>query len=174
VLDTTFKIAGTIPNVTVAAGSTATATLTFSGIDDFLGQVAVSCGLPTSMSEARCSATSPILAGNPSATSTLTIATTGPHQLAGNARKPLATGAIALASMIIIAFGGKRRRCFVAILMLVTFSSLIACGGGGGSSSGSTGGRNLDQGTPKGTYTVNVSATSNNITRAASFTITVQ
>ncbi|HXS76234.1 MAG TPA: protease pro-enzyme activation domain-containing protein [Terracidiphilus sp.] len=173
VLDTTFKIAGTIPNVTITAGSSATATLGLAVINNFAGQVAVTCGLPTSMSEAHCSASSLYIAGSTSAASTLTIATTAPHQIAANSRPPLARGFVALASMIMIAFGAKRRRCFLAVLMLISLSSLVACGGGGGST-GSVGGGNLDQGTPRGTYTVNVSAVSNNITRTASFTVTVQ
>ena len=172
VLDTTFKIGGNIPNMTVKAGNTGSSILPLTGIDNFSGQIAVTCTLPVSMLEARCSATPASLVGSTSTSSTLTIVTTAPHQIATNSSSPLATGAVALASIIIIAFGGKRRRCFLAILVLVSLGSLTGCGGGG--SSGGSGGGNLDQGTPKGTYTVNVSATASNITRTATFTVTVQ
>jgi hypothetical protein len=173
VQDTTFKISGTIANQTVTAGNTASTTVNFAGVDNFVGQVAVTCSLPATMPEAHCSATAASLIGNTSASSTVTISTTAPHKIATNSRPALGTGAIALASAIIIAFGGKRRRTFLAILILISIGSFVGCGGG--SSSGSGGGGGItDQGTPKGTYTVNVSATSVNITRTATFTLNVQ
>jgi len=172
VVDTTFKIGGVIANMTVKAGNAGTATLPLNGIDNFVGQVSVTCSLPASMLEAHCSATPASLIGSTSASSTLTITTTAPHQVATNSVTPFATGSVALASMVLLAFGGRRRRYFIAILFLASIASLTACGGGGGSSG--SGGRNLDQGTPKGTYTVNVSATSTNITRTVTFTVTVQ
>jgi hypothetical protein len=171
VLDTTFKI-GTIANMTVKAGNTASTNVAFAGIDNFAGQVAVTCSLPVSMYEARCSSTPASLAGSASATSMLTIVTTAPHQIAANSHSLLAKGTIALGSIFILAFSGKRRRHFIAILVLVSIGSFTGCGGGG--SSNGSGNGNQDQGTPKGTYAVNVSATSNNITRTATFTVTVQ
>lgn len=172
VLDTTFNIDGSIANTTVNAGSTAKTVISFAGIDNFAGQITVACQLPSGMIEATCSAGSASLIGASSAVSTVTITTTAPHQIALNAAPAFGKGAIALAGVMILAFGGKRRRYFLALLMVISIGSLAGCGGG--SSSGSGGGHILDQGTPKGTYTVNISAASHNITRTASFTVTVQ
>ena len=169
--DTTFNISGPVANASVKAGNTATTAVNFAGIDNFVGQVAVACSLPSSMLEARCSATTASLVGATSAASTVTITTAAPHTLAKNSAPVFGTGSIAFASVLIFAFAGKRRRYLLVVLMLVSISSFVGCGGG---SSGSGGGGILDQGTPKGSYTVNITATSTNITRTASFTVTVQ
>ena len=61
-----------------------------------------------------------------------------------------------------------------ALLSLLALASLLAlpsCGGGSGSSSG---GPQIDQGTPAGAYSVTVTATSGNLSHTASFTLVVQ
>ena len=172
VLDTTFKISGAIANMTMKAGNTATTNVAFAGIDNFAGEVAVTCNLPASMFEARCSATPASLVGSASATSTLTIVTTAPHQIAANSHSLFAKTTIALGSVFILVISGKRRRSLLGVIVLIAIGSFTGCGGGGNSSG--SGGGNQDQGTPKGTYTVNVSATSNSITRTGTFAVTVQ
>ncbi len=174
VQDTTFQISGTIANITVKAGSTATAAVGFTGVDNFAGQIQVACALPATMKEATCSAPSATMLNSSSATSSLTITTTAPHQIAENVKPAFGGGTVAIAGcLVLFAFGRRQRRYLLALMLLAMVSgALSSCGGGSGRGGG--GGGNTDPGTPAGTYTVNVTATSNNITRTASFTVTVQ
>jgi hypothetical protein len=121
------------------------------------------------MAEATCSAQSPFLTST--ATSTVTITTTAPHQLALNHSPGVrALGIGALACIFLFAIPGRRRRRFpLALLLLVCAAGFGGCGGGVPSIPPVT-----DQGTLPGTYTVNVTATSLNITRTGTFTVTVQ
>ena len=174
VTDTTFNISGTIANVTVTAGQTATATVNFAGVDNFAGQIKVTCILPSTMKEAMCTAPTVFLGSSTTASSTLTITTTASHKVAMN-HIP-GTGGIALGfagGAFFLLFGGKRRRNFLSVVLLVCAGVFVGCGGSG-SNSGGSGGGNTDPGTPAGNYTVNVTATSVNITRTATFSVTVQ
>lgn len=170
VQDTTFNISGTIPNITVTAGQTGTTTLKFAGVDNFAGQITVTCKLPTTMQEATCTAPGASLGNNTTANTTLTITTTAAHKLVAN-RAPRA-GGIALSfagGIFLFAFGGRRRRSFLALILLMCAAGMfVGCGGSGG------GGGSTDPGTAAGTYTVSVVATSMSITRTGTFTVTVQ
>ncbi|MGA8743992.1 MAG: hypothetical protein WB561_22555 [Terracidiphilus sp.] len=173
VQDTTFNISGTIANVTVTAGQTATATVNFAGVDNFGGLITVACKLPAAMTAATCSGASAALTNVSTTSSTITITTEAAHQLAANEKPRLGGVALALAGGIfLLAFGGKRRGSLAALVLLVCAGTFVSCGGGGSSSSG--GGGSTDPGTPAGAYTVNVTTTSQNITRTATFTVTVQ
>jgi hypothetical protein len=80
--------------------------------------------------------------------------------------------AVALASGIFLfAFSGRRRGSLLPLLLLMWAGTFVACGGSG--SSGGGGGA-TDLGTAAGNYAVNVTAISMNITRAGTFTVTVQ
>lgn len=174
VQDTTFNISGTIANVTVKAGQTATATVNFAGVDHFAGQITVACTLPSTMKEATCSAPSAFLGNNTTATSTLTITTTAAHNLAINGRT--GSGAVVLAFMVgFFLLGSRRRSRYLVpmVLLVVCAASFVGCGGSGNSGGGGGGG-GTDPGTPTGSYTVTVTATAVNITRTATFTVTVQ
>jgi hypothetical protein len=172
VQDTTFQIGGTIANITVKAGNSGTTAVNFAGVDHFAGQIQVICSLPAAMKEATCSASPAALMNTASASSTVTITTTAPHQIAANVQPAFGGGRIVLAGcFFLFAFGARRRRCLVAMLLLV-FAGAALSGCGGGSSSG--GGGSTDSGTPAGNYTVKVTASSNNITRTGSFSVTVQ
>lgn len=172
--DTTFKISGTIANVTVTAGQTGTATVNFAGVDNFAGQIAVTCTLPTTMMEATCTSSAASLGNNTTASSTLTIVTTAAHKLAANQAPRFGGAALALAGGILLfAFGGRRGRSLLALVVVICVGTFVGCGGSG-SSGGGGGGGSTDPGTAAGTYTVNVTATSVNITRTGKFTVTVQ
>ncbi|MGA9971656.1 MAG: Ig-like domain repeat protein [Candidatus Acidiferrales bacterium] len=176
VLDTTFNISSPIPNVTISApGMTGMATVTLVGTDNFFEPVNVSCALPAAMTEANCPMTTATLTG-PMVTAPLTITTTAPHpygaaKTAGMGIGSGLYGAGMLAGVLLIAIPGARRRrlalVFGTILCVISIGS---CGGGG---NGGGGGR-TDPGTPAGTYMVTVTATSSNITRTGTFSVTVQ
>jgi len=169
VLDTTFNITTPIPNVTIASpGSTGTAQITLTGVDNFVGQVTVTCTLPAAMAEATC----PTVTTNLDTSSTnalLLITTTAPRTYTvGRADGKGLYGFGVLACVLLFWMpGGRRRRIPLALLLLVCLTGLGACGGGGTT-------QITDQGTPAGTYTVNVTATSTGITRTGTFTVTVQ
>ncbi|HEY2470412.1 MAG TPA: protease pro-enzyme activation domain-containing protein [Terracidiphilus sp.] len=172
VQDTTFNINGTIANVNVTAGSTATTTVNFAGVDHFAGQITVTCTLPSTMTEARCTAPQAFLGNNTTATSTLTITTTAAHKLAMNRRPGAGALELALMAAGLFLLGFRRRtRYFIPIALLVVCAGSFAGCGGSGSSNG---GGSTDPGTPAGSYTVTVTATAVNITRTATFTVTVQ
>jgi len=170
--DTTFNITPPIPNVTIAApGQTGTTTVTVAGVNNFSGVVSFTCTLPAAMTEATCAVMSTSLGNNTTANAPVAIMTTAPHSLTAsrNGGRGL-YGFAALACVFIFVIPGKRRRRLpLALLLLVCMAGFGGCGGG---SSG--GGNQMDQGTPAGTYTANVTATSSAITRTGSFTVTVQ
>jgi hypothetical protein len=178
VLDTTFNISSPIPNVTIAApGQSGMATVTLVGTDNFFGTVNVSCALPTTMTEATCPAANANLTNT--ATAQLTITTTAPHQVGADRRAGIGLygfGVLAGVFLFTIPFsnsfsksGTRRRRLPLALLLLSGIALIVSCGGGS-----SPPPPQMDPGTPAGTYTVNVTATSSGITRTGSFNVTVQ
>ena len=170
VQDTTFNISGSIPSMTVTAGQTGTTTVNFAGVDNFAGQITVTCKLPATMAEATCSAPTAFLGNNTTANSIVTIKTTAAHKVAANHKPEVGGVAVALAGGIFLfAFGGRRRRNLLALVLLISAGAFVGCGGGSSGGGGTT-----DPGTPPGSYTVNVTATSVNIARTATFTDTVQ
>ena len=172
VAPTTFNISGSIANVTVTAGQSATTAVNFAGVSNFVGQITVTCKLPGTMSEATCSATPASLLNSSTASSTISITTTAAHHVAMNTAPGVKGLEVAFAAgAFLLASGGKRRRTLFAIVLVAVIGAAIGCGGGGSSNGG---GGYTDTGTPKGNYVVNVTATSMNITRTASFTVTVQ
>jgi hypothetical protein len=161
-----------IPNMTITApGQTGTTTVTLNGVDNFGGTINLTCALPAAMAEATCPAATANLGNNTTTTAQFTIATTAPHPLiASRASGRRLYGFGVLACVFLLVLPGSRRRKFpLALLVLGCVSAIVGCGGGGSSSPPP-----MDQGTPAGTYTVNVTATSMGITRTGTFTVTVQ
>ena len=162
---------GPITNVTISApGQSGSAALTITPANGFTGTVTIACALPVTMLEATCpNVTANITNANP-VTPSVMINTMGPHQVAAN--RPAATGLFAfgvLAGVLLVAIPGVRRRRLPLALPLFGIVVLIASCGGGGSSG------HTDPGTPAGTYTVNLTATSPGATtQTASFSVTVQ
>jgi hypothetical protein len=173
VLDTTFNISSPIPDVTIRApGQSGTATVTLTGIDNFGGTISVSCALPAALKEATCPSVNADMFNVSSVAAQLTLTTTAPHPIA--AHRTASRGFYGMgvfASVLVFAIAGIRRRKLpLALLLLVCMAFIVSCGGG----SGGGGGTQTDPGTPPGTYTVNVTATSAGITRTGSFNVTVQ
>jgi len=167
--DTTFNLTTPIPNVTISApGQTGTAALALTGVDNFAGQVTISCTLPATMLEASC-ANATVNMNSPTATAQLSITTAAAHTI-GLKRAPLAPflGAGAVVCLLVFfAPCGWRRKLPIAVFLLACLAGLGGCGGAGQPPI-------QDNGTPAGTYTVNVTASAYGINRTGSFTVTVQ
>jgi len=174
-----FALAITPAAVGVTPGGTASVVVQIGAQAGYTGTVSftpASCsGLPA---ESTCAFTNATITGSGAAS--LTIATTGPHALIG--RKVSSKSifwypqGLGLA-MGVALFSSARKKRFIsaaklfAAMLLLTAG--IACGGGGSSAGGGSGGR-LDPGTPRGTYTVTVTANSGTLMHTASFTLNVQ
>jgi YVTN family beta-propeller protein len=170
-----FAVAASSVAGTVTAGQSAQATLTFSPSNGFNGAVSLSCaGLPTG---ATCSFSPASIAINgATATSTLTIATA--TRTAMNSQgipfDPLAPGGLLLASIGVPITLRRRRtiaglRCSALLgLMLIGAMMLQGCHDGrNASSSGPV------TGTPAGSYTVTITATSGSTTHSLAYALTV-
>jgi pro-kumamolisin-like protein/Big-like domain-containing protein len=175
ILDTTFNISSPIPNVTIGApGQSGTATVTLVGTDNFVGTISISCALPATMTEATCPAATTANLNGSSVAAQLTITTTAPHQVGASRRAAVGFygfGALAGVFLFTISFtnaGIRRRRLPLALLLLGSVALIVSCGGSSGPST------QTDPGTPAGTYTVSVTATSSGITRTGSFNVIVQ
>jgi hypothetical protein len=164
---------------TVKAGASATYMLNVAPTgtgNTFPTNVAFSCsGLPLLST---CSFTT-VATGSGATTATLTISTTAPSAASHAGTSNLFYALMLPLPTLVIVLGGVRRRSLhrwtrLTPLLIATalLGSLVACGGGG--SNGGTGGAGLP-GTPVGTYTVMVSASSGSApTKTVNVTLTVQ
>jgi hypothetical protein len=141
--------------------------VTLTAVDYFGGAVNVTCTLPAAMTEATCPAASAALGNNTTATAPLVITTTAPHTLTAKLERGRGPyGYAALACVFLLLPIGFRRKLPLAMLFVVLAVGFVGCGGGSSPAK--------DQGTPPGTYTVSVTATSSNIMRTGTFTVTVE
>lgn len=166
-----------IPNAsaTVSAGQAATISISVAPQHGFSGAVTFGCsGLPASAS---CSFNPASVSPSGSAASTtLTISTTS-RSLAASARpvrKPgapvLATALFVLCGVILVGTGKKRKWQSVTLMLcaLLLVGGLIACGGSHTPQNTQT------QGTPAGTFSVVVTATSGSTSHSSTVTLTVR
>jgi hypothetical protein len=161
---TDFSMLAQNPNVTVASGSTGTATLSLGSINGFNAAVALACTAPTGMS---CTLNPTSVTVNGNTTATLTINATAPASSARRMEWLAAGGGAALAGVFLLGLPARRRR-WRSMLTLVCLAILavgIGCGGGGGNSSTTppttptpppTSGATP---TPAGTYTIVITGT---------------
>ena len=185
--------AGTGASATVAAGKTATYSLSLGGNGGFSGPVSLACsGAPVGST---CAIVPTIvnLSGTSPATATVSITTTAASQLLPSAFPDPVDPArriiwifgvwiIAGIGTAFAAMGQRSRRRFsyacaaaCCVLLLVSVSLIAGCGGGSNPPSGSgTGG--ATGGTATGTYTITVTATSQSptVTRKTKLTLIVQ
>ena len=154
-------------------GQSGTTTLTVSPTNGFTGTVSFTCAVPIAMSETTCTLapTSVTTTG----TTTLTVTTTAPHAATGFYNGPgwFIGGCLAIIiCLFLLRIPAKRRRwrmAFGLACVVMMAAGIIACGGGGSSSPPPT----TDPGTPVGTYTVTVTATSGGLSHTANVTVTV-
>jgi len=86
-------------------------------------------------------------------------------------------GILALGSLLLLVMPGVKRvagwsRWFMLLFAFILIGGLIGCGGGGSSGGGGT--TPTNPGTPSGTTTVTVTATSGSINQTTSLQMTVQ
>jgi hypothetical protein len=131
--------------------------------------------VPSAMLEASC-LVRPSSLSTAGAKATLTVSTMGPHAVArlDNGPNWLVGGAVlVLGCLLCLGVAAKGRRQRVAFALLVSALAAAAFGAcGGGASVG--GGGPTDPGTPAGTYSVTVSATSGTVSNTANVSVTVK
>jgi trimeric autotransporter adhesin len=159
---TDFSMLAQNPNVTVASGSTGTATLNLGSINGFNAAVALACTAPAGMS---CTLNPTSVTVNGNTTATLTINATAPASSARRIEWLAASGGAALAGVFLLGLPAHRRRwrSMLTLVCVAILAAGIGCGGGGGSSSTpppttpppTTGATS----TPAGTYTIVVTGT---------------
>ena len=174
-----FGMSATPGSATVTSGSSVEFTITSTAMNGFGGQASLSCTVSPSPAFAPTCALNPTSvtpAANGSATSKLTVRTTGST---ASLRPIFHHGSSLLYALWIPIFGlavlgvgayqprKKMRGGLLVILVLAGLGLQAACGGGSKYHGGSPG-------TPSGQYTVTVNATSGSIAHSTSVTITVQ
>jgi hypothetical protein len=176
--DFAIALAPTVGSVAAGASATVSVTLTPSG--GFSGAVALACsGAPAG---AACSfSPSSVSLNGAAGTAMLTISTaTRVAKVMASPRRsrfdPFVPTGTVLAGVLVPLTMRRRRprsrtaRAFSGLgLLLICGVALHGCGGGGGSS----GKQPMNGGTPAGTYTVTVTATSGSTSHAATYSLTV-
>jgi len=165
-----FVFAAATPSITIAnPGGSGTAMLTIAGQPGYNGTVnftSTSCsGLPR---ESSCSFNPASLTG--SGSTTLTIRTTAPRSASLEGGGCWTTSFGATLAAIFMLSGGSRRREWGRLFSLLAVSCLITIASCGGSSKSGGG----DAGTPPGSSTVTVTASSGTLTHTATITLNIQ
>ncbi len=173
---TDFVPAVTPASNTVAAGTSATyqVTLTPASAQGFPNSISLSCsaGVPTG---AACTfSTNPVTPNTSPVSSTLTISTTARPVTSASGTNPvwyaalLPVGGLALMGMAGAGSGKKGRMGGMMVLLLLTLSGIqLACGGNKATPP-------PNNGTPAGTYSITLTATSGNVSHATKLTLVVQ
>jgi uncharacterized protein (TIGR03118 family) len=181
-----FSITAAPPTMTIAAGQSASFTLTVGGLNGFSSAVMLACsGQPLG---ATCSFSQPSLApaSGASLTSTMTIMTSSsPYHAAALTAKSTTRGAFAVLVLLttlvffVLFVAGRRNRGFLhsgkwtdclasGFLLLAAVGVLVAAGGCGYNAN------SAGNGTQRGTTTVMITGTSGSLSHATSVTLTVQ
>jgi MYXO-CTERM domain-containing protein len=163
---------------TVGAGQSAMFSLSLSPVGSFSAPVSLACAIaPAATPAPTCSLSSSSVqfSGAAAQTVTVTVGTTAP--VTAMAVRTGNRAGFPTASMPLLALAGlllhRRRKCLSmlsALLIMAAFTPLIGCGSGSGTSSHSQ----TTPGTPAGTYTITVAATSGSLTHNAALQVIVQ
>jgi hypothetical protein len=173
---TVAPASGSPTSQTISAGQKATFNLSFAAVGGFSGSVSLTCGIsPTVAPRPACSLPSSAQIGTTAQTVTVTVATTAPvttSALRGigfpPAGIPLAWTALMLGSGWLFLRNRKRLPGLAAPLIVLAVATWVGCGGGPPSSHHTT------PGTPAGTYTATITATSGSISHSMPLTVVVQ
>jgi hypothetical protein len=180
---TDFSVApqsGSPSSITIPAGQTASFNLSVAGTIGFTGTLNLSCTGAPAQSNCSLSSSSATVNGTTPVNFTANISTTKSSSSLPSFRFPqlppalllLVVAAILITLLIVLTPRRTRVRYIGAIVVSgLLLAAMTGCGGGGG---GSGGGTVHVIGTPAGTYTVVVTATSGNISRNFNLTLTVQ
>jgi len=166
--------------VSVTAGSSATFTTTVTPSAGFTGTVTLTCMIATSAVPAPTCASNPVTVSGSPAQATLTVSTTAPHASSlSSSRTKLYAMFLPLAGMTLLGavFQSSRKKKLIGLLMisLLVLGLLMLPGCGSSASSSGGGGGGTTGGTPAGTYTVTVTASSGSLsTQPITFTLVVQ
>jgi hypothetical protein len=185
--DTTVSLTVAAPDFTIAAsalspasvsaGGSATSTITIAPTNGFNGTVSFACSSITGggIPAPTCSF-NPSSVSNGSGTPTLTISTTAAHaSLTSPSRVTLYAMWLPIGGLALLgtSFAARKKRFWSVVLGCLVFSDLILLAACGGSSS-SGGGGGGQPGTPAGTYTITITATSGSLTHDATVSLTVR
>lgn len=174
--DQSFTLAAQNATYQVTQGSSVTPTVNLTPVNGFNAAVTYTCTEPATLTESTC--TGPMGAVPSSQPASLTITTTAPS---GELRRPFDRQRIFYAALlpgllgIMFTFGSRKRSLRgtrMLGLILVLGSSTLWLGSCGGNSSSQK-----SPGTPKGSYTITVSATTGGaspVTGQTTFTLQVQ
>jgi subtilase family serine protease len=171
-----FAVGGSAVNLS-APGQSGASTVTVTAMNAFGGTVSLSFTPCSATAEITCSlSASSVSVNNSGATATLSVSTIAPSALAkaspqvGSGAGWFASGGGALlAGFFVMGAPSRRRRWsgLLGILLLTLVAAGISCGGGSSS-------HTSNPGTPAGTYTIAVTATSGSLTHTTNVAITVQ
>jgi hypothetical protein len=179
-----FAVAATpFSPATVAAGTSATSTVTITPTAGFNSLVNLRCAIaPVTSVPPKCSFSSATVSGG-SGASTLTVSTIAAVTSARSKRIGSMYYAMLLPFCGVVVLGAsfssrskKQLGWLLACVMLLCVVWLAACGGGSSSTSrgGNGGGNPGTPGTTPGNYTVTINATSGTLTQMTTLGITVQ
>lgn len=172
-----FTVTPTPLSKTVSAGGVAAFNLAIAGLGGFSGPVTLSCSAPTTQG-VNCSLAS--TSAMPGSSVSLTVTTTGPSAALTSSpgamhSSPIYAAWLGFPALALMGIGSvglrSRKRRLTCLLfcaaLLGSVALQMACG-----SSSSGGPKN--SGTPAGTYTVNINATSGTAQHSSSVSVTVQ
>jgi FG-GAP-like repeat len=171
---------GTPTSQTVSAGQTATFNLSLAGSGTFSGTVNLSCAITPAVTlgpTCSLSSSSEQISGTTAQSVAVKVGTTAPSSAAMVSPIGLSPGSLPwgwtfLGTIMLVGFSGlasqSRKRAPVLVLPVLMLAVLLWVACGGSSSPHNT------QGTPAGTYTATVTATSGSLSHATAFKVTVQ
>ncbi len=182
-MSSTAPASGTPDTATIPAGQTASYTLSLAGTAGFNGTVSLACSGAPQASTCSISPNSLALSGTTPATATVSLTTTARAFVLPNVRPPgpplnlslrvalpwlLVLLTLALLASSLQQQAGLRRRAWVGLAGVLLLAALsVACGR-------SASAPPPPIGTPAGTYTLRVTATSGGVSHNITLTLTVR
>jgi len=160
---------------TISAGKTATFNLTFTPAGSFSGTVSLICAIKPVVTPApSCSVPASVSLTRGAATPvTVTVTTTAPGTAAGVSSAdfpgwPRLEWTLVLIASFLLIRANRRRPVLRFPVIILAFIAMTGCGGSASSSKTGT------LGTPSGTYTATITATSGSLSHQAALTVIVQ